>query len=216
MRFRGSIGWELMQKATIWTIGHSTHPIESFLELLEAHGITAIADVRSVPYSRYQPQFNRESLQLALRGRGVGYVFLGGELGARPADPACHEDGRVCWSRLKRTPAFGGGIERVLRGSESCRIALMCAEGSPIECHRGILVARELHERGVVLLHVLPDGSSITHDEAMANLLVKHGLQHEEMWRTHSERLEDALCRQEQSIAYTVDAVSRNAGGEAS
>ncbi len=205
-----------MQKTTVWTVGHSIHPIERFLELLEAHGITAIADVRSVPYSRHQSQFNRESLRLVLRGRGVGYVFLGGELGARPVDPACQEHGRVCWSRLKRTPAFRGGIERVLRGADSCRIALLCAEGNPIECHRCILVARELHERGVVVLHVLPDGSSITHDEAMTRLLVKHDLQHEELWRTGSERLEDALSRQEESIAYAVDVVSRDANGEAS
>ena len=120
----------------VLTIGHSTHSMERFVMLLSQHRVTAVADVRSTPYSRFNPQFNRETLKEDLRKDGIHYVFLGQELGARSDDRSCYEKGRVQYSRLARTERFRHGVGRVVRGSETYQIALLCAEkgASAIKC----------------------------------------------------------------------------------
>ena len=124
---------------TVFTIGHSTHPQERFIGLLLKHGITAVCDVRSKPYSRMNPQFNREDLEEALLAQGIAYRFLGKELGARSDDPDCYVGGKVQYDRLAGTELFKQGLKRVIRGlKEDFRIALMCAEKEPLECHRTI------------------------------------------------------------------------------
>ncbi len=120
---------------TVLTIGHSTHAMEAFVELLQRHDVTAVADVRASPYSRFNPQFNRESLAGSLVARGITYVFLGSELGGRSDDPSCYENGRISYARLGGTPSFQNGLDRVAQGAASQRIALMCAEKEPLECH---------------------------------------------------------------------------------
>ncbi len=142
----------------VFTIGHSTHSIERFVELLRRHGVTAVADVRSVPYSRHQPQFNRESLKKSLNQVGIEYVFLGKELGARSDDPACYDGRQVNYRRLAQTALFREGLERVRRGRETYCVALMCAEREPLDCHRTLLVARELEAIGMPVAHILADG----------------------------------------------------------
>lgn len=130
-----------MTAPNVLTIGHSNHPIERFIGLLKQDGVTAVADVRSAPFSRHNPQFNKDSLQQSLSEAGIAYIFLGKELGARSNDRSCYEDGRVQYERLARTDLFLDGIERVRKGAEQYRIALMCAEKEPLECHRTLLVA---------------------------------------------------------------------------
>src|SRR5215475_16107430 len=106
----------------ISTVGHSNHPIQSFLDLLTRHTITAVADVRSTPYSRFNPQFRREKLQASLAEAGIQYVFLGAELGARSQDPSCYDaDGRVSYAKLARTELFRSGIQRLITGSAQYR-----------------------------------------------------------------------------------------------
>jgi len=97
-----------MTPNTVLTIGHSTHSASSFLSLLRRHGITAVADVRSVPISRFTPQFNRDTVERSLHDAGIKYVFLGNELGARTKEATCYVDGRVQYSRLAQTPEFDG------------------------------------------------------------------------------------------------------------
>ena len=109
----------------VFTVGHSNHPLEGFVALLLQHGVTALADVRSVPHSRRHPQFNREALAAALETRGIDYVFLGRELGGRPRDPALYEHGRVSYERVLRTEQFRAGIGRVLRERRGIR-SLSC------------------------------------------------------------------------------------------
>lgn len=150
----------------IHTIGHSNHSIEDFIALALVAGIDAIADVRSTPFSRRNPQFNRETLRAVLRERNIAYVWLGDGLGARPADPSLrHPDGGVDFVRLAASEAFARGIERVLDGAKRYRLALMCAERDPLDCHRTILVSRTLAARGVVPRHVLGDGRVVDHRE---------------------------------------------------
>jgi len=155
----------------VYTIGHSSHPLAHFLNLLAAHEITALADVRSVPYSKFNAQFNRDALPPLLKERGIKYVFLGEELGARSQDPTVYKNGVVQYRLLAKTELFRSGIQRVMRGRLQYRIALMCAEKDPIDCHRAILVARELEAEGVPVEHIHRDGRLESHSHAIDRLI---------------------------------------------
>ena len=189
----------------VLTIGHSNHPIEKFLELLEAHGVSAVADVRSSPYSRYTPQFNRETLEVALKRAGIEYVFLGKELGARSSDPACYSNGRVQYGQLAKTELFQAGIQRVIQGAEKHRVALMCAEKEPLDCHRTLLVSKELARCGVAVSHILADGRVESHEGTMERLMEQEGLGGADLFRSREDKLCEACARQEERIAYVPD-----------
>jgi uncharacterized protein (DUF488 family) len=193
-----------MEFKLIFTIGHSTHSIENFIKLLKMRGITAIADVRSAPYSRFQPQFNRESLAQSLTDSGIEYVFVGDSIGGRSQNPDDYENNRVVYSRLKRSPYFENGIDRVIAGSEKFKIALMCSEKEPIECHRMLLVGQTLHELGQEVTHIHGDGSLETHSEAINRLLKSFKLDEPDLFRSDAEILEEALLRQEQKVAFVL------------
>ena len=191
----------------VFTIGHSTHTIDEFIALVKRHAVDVVADVRSMPYSRVAPQFNREALRRALRLEGIRYVFLGEELGGRPADPSCYENGQVRYERLAQTERFKYGIERVIRGANRYRIALMCTEKEPLECHRTLLVARALHDRGVDVRHILADGRLEAHEMTMERLLDLLGLRQVDLFgshsRSHEEMLADAIARQASKVAWS-------------
>jgi uncharacterized protein (DUF488 family) len=197
----------------VFTIGHSTHSLEDFIDLLRQHALTAIADVRSVPYSRMQPQFNREALARALKKQGIAYVFLGKELGARSDDRDCYENGRVQYRRLARTQLFRSGLDRVREGSRKLRLALMCAERDPLDCHRTVLVSRELAAAGENVVHILADGRIEPHAETMRRLLGIVGLPETDLFRTEAELFEEAYAAQEARIAYVPEGQAPNTTG---
>lgn len=198
----------------VFTIGHSTHSIEAFLESLREHGISAVVDVRSAPFSRFNPQYNKKALEQSLRTNEIRYVFLGRELGARSEDPSCYVDGRVQYARLARTGLFNSGLERVMRGSRELRLALMCAEKEPLECHRTLLVARVLAERGVAVTHILADGSGEPHQVTMTRLLDIVGLPRQDLFHSTEQLIEEALTRQEERIAYVDHRLASKAQAE--
>ena len=186
---------------TVLTIGHSTHPIEAFIALLQRHGAAAVADIRAAPYSRFNPQFNREPLAASLAACGIEYVFLGSELGGRSADPACYDDGRISYGRLSSTRAFRVGLERVAKDAIRHRIVLMCAEKEPLECHRCLLVAPALEARGIPVAHIRPERTLEAHADAMSRLLAMHGMQdaaeNQRLFpRSRAERITEAIGRQ--------------------
>ncbi len=156
----------------LYTIGHSNHPVERFIKLLKLHAVGAVCDVRSSPYSKFNPQFNRENLRKALKEQGIAYVHLGVELGPRSEDPSCYQDGKVLYERLACTELFLKGMERLRHGMESYRIALMCSEKDPITCHRMILICRELRSEPFPIHHILEDGSLESQKEAEQRLLL--------------------------------------------
>lgn len=186
----------------VLTIGHSNHPIEKFVELLEAHSVTLVADVRSAPHSKFTPQYNRRDLEDTLRGRDITYLFLGRELGARSEDPSCYEDGKVQYRSLAETALFKAGIERVAEATAGNRVALMCAEKEPLTCHRTFLVGRELEGRGYSVSHIHADGSLESNSDAMIRLLSLLKMPEQDLFRTREELIEEACARQEQKIAY--------------
>jgi uncharacterized protein (DUF488 family) len=144
---------------TLWTIGHSNHPLEVFLGLLTQHQIGLLVDVRSSPYSGYAAQFNREAIGPALRERAVAYHFLGDRLGGRTDDPQFYDpQGHVLYGRLAGSPGFRQGNDRLLEEVARRRVAILCGEEDPTDCHRRLLVGRVVCERGVRVIHIRGDG----------------------------------------------------------
>jgi len=147
------------QQEVLWTIGHSNHPLDDFLDLLVQHQINVLVDVRSSPYSRYASHFNKKAIEGPLQGRAIRYLFLGDVLGGRAQGEQFYDDqGHVLYGRLAESPQFQEGIERLLRGVATHRVALMCGEEDPTDCHRRRLIGRVLGQRGVDVLHIRGDG----------------------------------------------------------
>jgi uncharacterized protein (DUF488 family) len=186
----------------IYTIGHSNHEFAKLLALLQLHGVTAVGDVRSAPYSKRYPQFSREPLEKALREAGIAYVFLGKELGARSDDPACYEQGSVKYDRLAKTALFQSGLDRVERGLEQFTLALLCAEKEPLHCHRTLLVARNVEARGIRVEHILEDGSVEPHAETVSRLLRLLHQPETDLFRSHEQIVSEAYQKWGDKIAY--------------
>jgi uncharacterized protein (DUF488 family) len=165
----------------LFTIGHSNHTIEAFISLLQQHGVTALADVRSHPYSRYLSHFSQAELKPTLLNAGIQYVFLGRELGARPKDTSCYVDGKAVYEKIASTPEFIQGIQRLVKGTASYKISLMCAEQDPITCHRAILVCQHLQGFNLDINHILKQGNLETHNHLEERLLGLHSLEKKEV-----------------------------------
>ena len=141
------------------TLGHSNHSIDVWLALVRQSGVEVVVDTRSSPYSKYVPQFDRELMQRSLEGVGIRYLFLGAELGGRPANAEYYDaSGRVVYSQLRKDAAFQSAITRLETGMERFRIALLCGEEDPAHCHRRLLIGRVLVERGHEMTHIRGDG----------------------------------------------------------
>ena len=138
------------------TLGHSNHPVERFVDLLRAAGIEVVIDVRSTPWSRRFPQFGRERLATSLAAAGIAYRHEGAALGGKPGDGADYE-------ALAARPAFVAALDRLSAEAETRALCLVCAEKEPLDCHRTVLVARRLAERGIAVEHLLADGGRRDH-----------------------------------------------------
>ena len=188
----------------IFTIGHSTHSIERFLELLDLHNIGAVCDVRSSPYSTYNPQYNKRELTASLQEHNIRYVFLGEELGARSEDTSCFIDGKVQYEMLAKTHLFKTGLERIRKGTGSYKLALMCAEKEPNDCHRSMLVSRELEKEGFDIEHIMDDGSTESHHQSIERLIKKLKLDQSDLFTTEKETRDKAYKIQSDKIAFTL------------
>lgn len=148
---------------TLWTVGHSNHEFGGFAPLLRSEEIEFLVDVRSFPYSRFAPHFNREELEASIGRLGLRYLFLGAELGGRPTSEDQYDaEGHALYGPMSEKVSFKAAIDRLIAGARRHRIALVCSEGDPHDCHRRLLVGRVLANRGVTLRHILPDGSVLT------------------------------------------------------
>lgn len=146
---------------TLFSIGYATKSIDTLLEQLQQYEITAVADIRSVPYSRAFPEYHREALHQSLKDNGIQYAYLGNELGPRSSDKTHYDDtGQVQFDRLMASELFQSGIERLQAGmGKQLRIALLCAEKDPAICHRSLLVAYYLrHQLNIELQHITHNG----------------------------------------------------------
>jgi len=189
----------------VYTIGHSNHPIEVFIQLLQGHGVTAVGDVRSHPYSRFAPQYSRESLKATLARAEIAYVFLGKELGARSENPACYKQGKVQYDCLAKQPQFSEGVRRIIEGMQRYSIALMCTEKDPLDCHRTLLVARKIHETGIDIEHIHADSTLENHIVLESRLLGLCKLPEGDMFKQRNEFILEAYAIQGERIAYQND-----------
>ncbi len=203
------------QAPAIFTIGHSNHPIGRFIALLADAGVTAVADVRSAPVSRFSPQFNRKALSASLGEHGIAYTFLGDELGGRPQQPEMFTGGVADYEKMAATESFRDGLNRLIDGARRYRTAAMCSEADPLDCHRCLLVARAMTERGLPVAHILASGDTVTHAEIEARLLdLAHLSEAGLLLGSRDERLAEAYRARGRKIAYAPK-VSAPRGGAA-
>lgn len=162
-------------KGVVYTVGHSNHPIKDFFKLLKTQDISCVADVRSAPASRYNPQFNGHALASFLKQHGIEYIHLGTEFGARQTGPdILNEDGKVDFKKVQGAPQFKRGINRIQDGiSKGFKIALMCSEANPLDCHRFSMIASYMEDVGIQVRHILKDGTLKSQKELEEENLIK-------------------------------------------
>jgi uncharacterized protein (DUF488 family) len=184
----------------LFTIGHSNLPVERFVALLEGAGIGAVADVRSVPFSRRYPWFSSKALAARLAAADVAYLAFGETLGGRPRDPALYREGVADYERMAATRSFRAGLDQVCAAMARHRVCLMCAEREPLDCHRCLLVGRALAERGLALGHILIDGTIEPHAQTEERLLALRARPND-LFADRAARLAEAYRRRAAAVA---------------
>jgi uncharacterized protein (DUF488 family) len=191
----GGSGIELL------TLGHSNIELQLLRQLVKAHDVEVLVDVRSFPQSRFAPQFNRAVLERELPSHGIRYLFGGRELGGRPQDPSCYDQqGHVLYGRQATTPGFLAGIERLEIVTREAKTAIMCSEEDPTGCHRHLLIARVLHGLGWGVDHLRGDGTLQSYG-SMADVLLR---QHEQTDLFSQDENEDLAWRSIRSVSPNV------------
>jgi len=185
----------------VYTVGHSNLELPQFISLIARHHVEAIADVRSNPFSRYVPQFNRDVLETALRKANVRYVPMGDELGARRGERECYVESKARYELIAKAPLFQKGLDRVRKGTGQFRLALMCSEKDPLTCHRTILVCRQLRP-WLDVRHILESGELESTVQAEDRLLALLGMPPGDLFQSRDELVEQAYEKQGGKIAY--------------
>lgn len=193
-----------------YTIGHSTHTFEKLLNLLNMYKINCIVDVRSSPYSKFAHWFNKENLFFFLKKAGISYFHFKNQFGARKNREDLLTNGRVDFQKVRKTPEFQSGINRIITGLEKGRtICLLCSEKEPLDCHRFILIAYFLEKKEIKVLHILEDGSLKTNTDLEEALIKKFKIEYNQYnlfspVKTRDEAVEEAYLRQNKEIATKV------------
>lgn len=186
----------------LFTIGYSSFSIKSFIEILSKYNITAIADVRSSPYSRFKPEFVLKNIKKILSENNIAYIFLGDLCSARIDSPECYGNGKVNFKLIEKHEKFAMCLNRIKEGMKDYRIALMCAEKDPITCHRTILICRNLRSPSIKIRHILENGSIEEHADTEKRLMRLYKLDQSDMYRSEVMRLEEAYDLQGDKIAF--------------
>jgi len=144
-----------MENSSLYSIGHGNKSIETFIEELKLFGINYLIDIRSKPYSKYNPQFNQNELKFALLNKKITYAFMGDVLGGLPEDRTCYTNGHVDYEKLKDKDFFKEGLKRLVTANDKkIKVAIMCSESKPEECHRTKLIGEELQKINITLNHI--------------------------------------------------------------
>ena len=186
----------------IYTIGYSTYDMNLFIKTLKENCINAVADVRSLPYSKYKPEYDKDSLEKSLISAGIYYVFLGEELGARSKCENCYKGGRADHALIAKSEPFKKGISRILTGLEKFTIVLMCAESDPINCHRNILICRHLKKENIHIFHILENGKVEDNCKTEKRLSGRFLPGETDMFMSPEEALNFAYDKRSTEIAY--------------
>jgi uncharacterized protein (DUF488 family) len=188
----------------LFTIGHSNIPAPRFTAMLRAAGADSVADVRSMPVSRFCPWFSAKNLAPLLAGESMSYLFFGEELGGRPRDPSLYCDGIADYDAMARQPSFQASLERLLHDAGRHRLCLMCSEREPLDCHRCLLVARALAVRGAKIGHILYDGAIEPHATTEQRLLRLADADNDLFASGQHARLAAAYRRRSRAVAYRI------------
>jgi len=176
----------------LFTLGHSNHPIDRFMALLQGAAATAVVDVRSQPFSRRYPWFSANRLRDRLERDSISYLPMGDVLGGRPRDPALFRDGIADYEAMAGTVEFRAGLDRVVAETKRFRMCLMCAEREPLDCHRCLLLAPAFAARGLRLGHILGDGRIEPHADTEARLLAEGQSDADDLFEDPRVRIESA------------------------
>ena len=197
-----------MSNYTVYTVGHSTHPIEIFIGFLEKQQINCLIDVRSTPYSQYNPQYNKELLQETLKQNNILYAHFGKEFGARYTSPSLLDTkGRVDFAKVRASENFQEGVVRLENAlNQGYRVVIMCSEKEPLNCHRFSMISYHLAKEGFNILHIMEKGEVISNDVLEKVMLNKY---HQKIPQTDlfthvtlEEQLEAAYKLCGQDVAY--------------
>jgi len=199
-----------MSTFDLFSIGHSNIPAARFIALLRDTGVEAMADVRSTPFSRRFPWFSGKNLAATLAQHGLAYLAYGDALGGRPRDAALYRDGVADYEAMARSPEFQMGLDRLLADAARARVCLMCAEREPLDCHRCLLVARALAERGLTIGHILHDGTVEPHAATEQRLLALTGAGDDLFVTGQDERLASAYRHRARAVAYRATAGAKS------
>ena len=190
----------------LFSIGHSNITAERFIALLRDAGVTAVADVRSTPFSRRFPWFSGKNLAATLAQHGMAYLTYGEALGGRPGNAALYRDGVADYEAMAQQPEFRAGLERLGADATRLRVCLMCAEREPLDCHRCLLVARALAARGLAIGHILHDGTIEPHQATERRLLALTDADDDLFAPGQNERLAAAYRGRARAVAYRAKA----------
>lgn len=195
---------------TIFTIGHSQHPIEHFIKLLKKNNINYVIDVRSTPYSKYAQEYDRENIENVLKQNNIKYSFMGKHFGARQEDKALYtEEGYLDFEKVVKTDKFNAALNNVKKGMENNNIALMCLEKKPIDCHRAILVGNAFYKADCNVEHILENGDLENHEQLNLELLDLYFPDRNQISffdnRSADEYLEDAYRLRNKEIGYHIE-----------
>lgn len=142
--------------STLYSIGHGNKAFEEFEKELKSFNIQYLIDVRSKPYSKWNPSFNQDMLKFLLQEKGYVYVYMGDSIGGMPSDTSCYTDGHIDYAKVKEKDFFKAGLMRLLTAEEKgLRVAIMCSESEPGKCHRSKLIGQELLKYGISLNHIV-------------------------------------------------------------
>jgi uncharacterized protein (DUF488 family) len=155
----------------LYTIGYGARSVDDLVAILRSLGIEYLVDVRTSPYSKFKPEFNQDLLRYEVERQGLKYLFLGDTLGGQPKDPACLSDGKVDYDKVRAQPLFQAGLERLKKAhAQRLRLALMCSEGRPEQCHRTKLIGEALVAIGIPVGHIDEDGKVLTQQQVIDRL----------------------------------------------
>ena len=191
-----------MSNKRLLTVGHSTHSIVDFLKLLQKHGVEALCDVRSSPYSQFNPQFNMSALKHSLSKAGILYVYLGDVLGGRGLSEFEYIEDKTSYEHIAQTARFRAGLERLKEAVQDYQLALMCAEKDPIDCHRAILITRNLRNEEIDVAHMHADRSIELNSDFERRLLAKHKLPERDLFSSMDEMINTAYEKQASRISF--------------
>ncbi len=198
----------------LFSIGHSNVTAARCAAMLKDAAVTTVADVRSMPNSRRFPWFSQKALAVQLGGIGIAYTAMGDTLGGRPRDDSLYRDGVADYEAMAKQPEFRGDLDRLQEIMARSRVCLMCAEREPLDCHRCLLVARRLAERGLTIGHILHDGTVEPHAATEQRLLALDGKAGDLFPAGQDERLAAAYRRRARAVAFRQKVPTRRAGTE--